>query len=181
ELARRIRHVDGRGRGTRHRIIPGRLTVRELRGVATHDHGRTDEPERRRRLLGLLQRDERRERRVHVDLLLDRGELHELLGELVGVKRRKRVLGLQLRGEQGQEGIEVAGNVAEARGSGGGAGGRGRGGRSRDRGRGHGRDPWAVRWLASRWAAVPPLGLGGVMVNGWLRRLLPNLPRRTMV
>jgi len=33
--------------------------------------------------------------------------LHELLGELVGVERRKRVLVLKLRGEQCQEGIEA--------------------------------------------------------------------------
>src|SRR6516162_3003084 len=66
------------------------------------------------RLLRLLQRDQRAQRRVHVDLLLDRGELDELLGELVGVERRKWVLVLKLRGEQYQEGIEVAGDGAEA-------------------------------------------------------------------
>src|SRR6185295_20082386 len=42
-----------------------------------------------------------------VDLLLDRGELHELLGELVGVERIERVLVLQLRGEKLQERVEV--------------------------------------------------------------------------
>ena len=36
--------------------------------------------------------------------LLDAGELHQLLGELIGVERVQRVLVLQLRGEQLQEG-----------------------------------------------------------------------------
>ena len=37
-------------------------------------------------------------------LLLDAGELHELLGELIGVERIERVLVFQLRGQQLQEG-----------------------------------------------------------------------------
>ena len=54
--------------------------------------GRAEEAHRRGGLVGLLQRDQRGELRVHVDLLLDARELHQLLGELVGVERIERVL-----------------------------------------------------------------------------------------
>jgi hypothetical protein len=40
---------------------------------------------------------------VHVDLLLDRSKLDELLGELVGVERIERILILQLRGQQARK------------------------------------------------------------------------------
>jgi len=40
--------------------------------------------------------------------LLDTRKLDELLGELVGVERIERILILQLRGQQRQEGLEVA-------------------------------------------------------------------------
>ena len=62
-----------------------------------------EEAHRGGRLRRLLQLDQRGELLVHVDLLLDLGELHELLGELVGVERFERVLVLQLRGQQPQE------------------------------------------------------------------------------
>ena len=42
-----------------------------------------------------------------LELLLDAGELHELLGELVGVERIERVLVLQLRRQQRQKGLEI--------------------------------------------------------------------------
>ena len=61
-------------------------------------------------LRGLLQRDQRGELVVGFELLLDLRELHELRGELVGVERIERVLVLELRGEQRQEGLEVAGD-----------------------------------------------------------------------
>jgi hypothetical protein len=48
-------------------------------------------------LCGLLQPDQSRELRVHVDLLFNAGKLDELLGELIGVERIERVLILQLR------------------------------------------------------------------------------------
>ena len=44
-------------------------------------------------------------------MLLDPGELHELLGELVGVERIERVLVLELRGQQRQKGLEIAGDA----------------------------------------------------------------------
>ena len=42
--------------------------------------------------------------------MFDAGELHELLGELVGVERIQRILVLELRGEQRQKGLEVIRN-----------------------------------------------------------------------
>ena len=60
---------------------------------------------------GLLQRDQRGQRIVGVDLLLDTGEFDELLGELVGVERAERVLILQLGRQQLQEALEVAGDL----------------------------------------------------------------------
>ena len=70
-----------------------------------------DELERGGVLRGLLQRDQRGELVVGLELLLDLRELHELRGELVGVERIERVLVLELRGEQRQEGLEVAGDA----------------------------------------------------------------------
>ena len=51
---------------------------------------------------------------MDVELLLDPGELHELLGELVGIQRIQRILVLQLRGQQLQERREVSGDLLEA-------------------------------------------------------------------
>ncbi len=45
---------------------------------------------------------------VHGDLLLDRGELDQLIGHLVGVQWVGWALVLDLRRQQGQEGIEIA-------------------------------------------------------------------------
>ena len=39
------------------------------------------------------------------------GELDQLLGELIGIERIERVLVLQLRGQKGQEGVVVAGEL----------------------------------------------------------------------
>ena len=64
------------------------------------------------RLSHLLQRDEGLQLRIHVHLLLDAGELDELLGELVGVERVERILILELGGQQRQEGLEVPGDRA---------------------------------------------------------------------
>ena len=73
--------------------------------------GRTEELHRLGRLGGLLQRNQGLQVRVLVDLLLDRGEFDELLGELVGVERGERILVLQLRGQQLQKRIEIAGDL----------------------------------------------------------------------
>ncbi len=62
----------------------------------------------------LLQRNQRLQVGIHVDLLLDRGELDELLGELVGIERIERILVLQLRGEEREEFIEIAGELLHA-------------------------------------------------------------------
>jgi hypothetical protein len=63
---------------------------------------------------------------VGPDRLLDAGELHQLLGELRGIERRKRILALQLRGQQLEEVVEVVGQSDAAAGGGrGGIGGRG--------------------------------------------------------
>jgi hypothetical protein len=43
--------------------------------------------------------------------LLNPGELDQLLGELVGVERRERILVLQLCGQQLEKGIEIAGEL----------------------------------------------------------------------
>jgi hypothetical protein len=43
--------------------------------------------------------------------LFDAGKLHELCGKLVGVERIERVLILQLRRQQRQEGLEVVGDA----------------------------------------------------------------------
>ena len=85
-------------------------------------HGGADQAERGGRLRGLLQRDQSGKRVVRLELLLDLGELDQLLGELVGVERIERVLVLQLRGEQLQEGGEIAGDgaVVDRAGDGGG-------------------------------------------------------------
>ena len=56
---------------------------------------------------GARARQERVQRVVGFQLLLDRRELHELLRELVGVERIERALVLQLRRQEKQEGIEV--------------------------------------------------------------------------
>ena len=65
-----------------------------------------------RRLRGLLQRNQRGELIVLLELLLDLRELHELLGELVGVQRIERVLVLELRRQQLQEGLKLPASVS---------------------------------------------------------------------
>jgi len=57
---------------------------------------------------GLLQRDQRGQLIVGLELLLDRSELHQLLSELVGVQWIERILVLQLRRQQCQEGLKVS-------------------------------------------------------------------------
>ena len=79
------------------------LAAFELGGRAVDRRGRAEIGHRGGRLRHLLDADERGELRVHLHLLLDLGELDELLGELVGVERLQRVLVLELRGQQGQE------------------------------------------------------------------------------
>ena len=87
------------------------VAVGQRRGAAVDHRGLADEAERLGRLRGLLQRYQRRQRVVGVELLLDAGEFDQLLGELVGVERIERVLVLQLRRQQGQEALEVAGDL----------------------------------------------------------------------
>ena len=81
-------------------------------GVAIDHRGLADEAQCLRRLRGLLHRDQGRQVFVGLELLLDAGELHQLLGELVGVERIERVLVLQLGRQQGQEALEVSGERA---------------------------------------------------------------------
>jgi len=58
-------------------------------------------------LRSLLQRDQGGQRIVGVDLLLDAGELDQLLSKLVGVERAQRILILQLSRQQLQEALKV--------------------------------------------------------------------------
>jgi hypothetical protein len=46
---------------------------------------------------------------VAAKLLLDAGERNELLRELIGIERLKRILVLQLRGQQRQKRLEIGG------------------------------------------------------------------------
>src|SRR5215208_5159723 len=104
--------------------------AREPRRRAVGRDLHADEARRVRGRRGLDRRQEGRERGVRFQLLLDRGELHELLRELVGVERVERALVLELRREQHQEGIEVLGDALARRlaGRGGGGGGGARAG-----------------------------------------------------
>ena len=86
--------------------IPGRRFV-ELRLAAVDGNRVADIDQRLRRLGALFDFDQRLQLIVRFELLLDAGKLHELLGELVGVERIERVLVLQLRGQQRQEGLEI--------------------------------------------------------------------------
>ena len=54
---------------------------------------------------------QRLEEVVGLELLLDRGELDELLGEGIGVQRIQRILVLELCGQERQERIEVVGDA----------------------------------------------------------------------
>ncbi len=97
----------------RGREIPGRMSIEHCSAAVDGD-GLADIDQRLRRLRRLLDADERGERIVGLELLFDLRELHELLGELVGIQRIERVLVLQLRGEQGEELLEVIRNTARA-------------------------------------------------------------------
>jgi hypothetical protein len=57
---------------------------------------------------GLLQRYQRGQLIIGLELLLNGGELHQLLGELVGIQRIERILVLQLRRQQRQKGLKVS-------------------------------------------------------------------------
>jgi hypothetical protein len=48
---------------------------------------------------------------VHVDLLLDRSKFDQLLRKLIGIERIERILVLQLRGQELQERVEIAGQL----------------------------------------------------------------------
>ena len=74
--------------------------------------------QRLRRLCGLLQRYQRGQLIVGLELLFDAGELHELLGELVGVQRIERILVLQLCREQRQKRLKVSGELCRPSSSG---------------------------------------------------------------
>jgi hypothetical protein len=60
---------------------------------------------------------------VHVDLLLDRSKLDQLLRKLIGIERIERILVLQLRGQELQKRIEIAGELLRGVGAGGLGGG----------------------------------------------------------
>src|SRR4029077_8038433 len=128
DLTGRAGDGDGTGgrRGRREaprRRAAGRLVQR--RGVAVDSDVGADQLQRLQRFRTLLHRDQRLQVRVHVDLLLDGRELDQLLGELIGVERIERILVLQLRGQEFQEGIEIAGQLLRSDDAGGlrGAGG----------------------------------------------------------
>src|SRR6202034_1127507 len=89
----------------------GRGAFRQDRRAARHHRVLADEAERRGRLRGLLQGYQRRQGVVGVELLLDAGEFNQLLGELVGVERIERILVLQLRRQQGQKALKIAGDL----------------------------------------------------------------------
>jgi hypothetical protein len=95
------REIRGGRRGGRE-VPDGRLLV-ALDSVAVLPPTVTVEPTRLQRRGGfgaLLHGNQRLQIGVHVDLLLDRSKLDELVGELVGVERIERILILQLRGQQ---------------------------------------------------------------------------------
>src|SRR6202021_1427835 len=102
---------DINGGIARYAEIPGCRRVGQGRGAAIDHRGLADESQRLRRLRGLLQGYQRRQRVVGVELLLDAGEFDELLGKLVGVERIEWILILQLRRQQGQEALKVAGDL----------------------------------------------------------------------
>ena len=83
------------------------IVVVELRLAAVDGDRVSDIDQRLSRLRALLDFDQRLELIVLLELLLDAGKLHELRGELVGVERIQRVLVLQLRRQQRQEGLEI--------------------------------------------------------------------------
>ena len=108
--------VAGRRRGRGEAPRGGAVRrIGRCRGVAADRDGGTDELQCRGRLRGLLHRDQRLHVGVHVDLLLDRGEFDQLLSELTGIERGERILVLQLRGQQLEKGIEIAGESAAMR------------------------------------------------------------------
>jgi len=71
------------------------------RGIAADGDRRADELQRRGCLARLLHADKALQIGVHVDLLLDRSKLDQLLRKLIGIERIERILVLQLRGEIG--------------------------------------------------------------------------------
>ena len=110
-LTRAVGDRDVYGRGAGNAQGPNGLAVGHGGGVAADGHGLADIRQRLGRLRGLLQRNQRRQRVVGVELLLDAGEFNELLGELVGIQRIEWVLVLQLRRQQLQEALKVAGDL----------------------------------------------------------------------
>src|SRR6202034_3745440 len=94
-LARRARNRDVGGAGGGRVERPRGGTVRrvgERRGVAGGGDRAAEKLQRRGGFRCLLQRDQGLHVGVHIDLLFDRGEFDELLGELIGVERVERVL-----------------------------------------------------------------------------------------
>ena len=102
---------DVGGRVVGNAELPCRLAVGECGGTAVDDRRLADEAERLGRLRGLLQGNQRCQRVVGVELLLDAGEFDQLLGELVGVERAERILVLQLGRQQLQKALKVAGDL----------------------------------------------------------------------
>ena len=105
-MAPAIEHVDGRDRGLLELKIQKALLSERCLAPSTL----TVWPTKPRACVGCvdsLQRNERGQLVVLLELLLDLRELHELLGELVGVERVERVLVLELRRQQCQEGLEI--------------------------------------------------------------------------
>src|SRR5713226_7919179 len=88
---------------------PARCSFSHGRSAAVDHRGLADKTERLRRLGGFLQRDQRGQLIVGLELLFHPCELYQLLGELVGVQRIKRVLVLQLRRQQRQKRLKVSG------------------------------------------------------------------------
>src|SRR5690606_28544064 len=104
-----VQHLQGGALGVgRQFVAPGGLAVLEPDrrpgggGVAADVLGGVAQA------AGLVGLQQGGQQVVGQQLLLDPGHLGQLGGELVGVHRRQRVLVLQLRGQQRQEGLEIA-------------------------------------------------------------------------
>ena len=85
------------------------VRVGQRRRVAADGDGRADQLQCRGCLGRLLHGDEALQVGVHVDLLLDRSKFDQLLRKLIGIERIEWILILQLRRQELQERIEIAG------------------------------------------------------------------------
>ncbi len=118
-LARGVGDGDGRAGGALvEAVVPVGLAGLQGGVRAGDGDGLADQADGVADVAVLALGDQGLEQVVGEQLLLHPGHLHQLLGEGVGVERRGRVLVLQLRGEQRQEGLVARGEVGLARGQG---------------------------------------------------------------